>query len=144
MLSNTTKKSQVPLQNLTQVPLQPPMQPPQQPPQQQMQPMQSKVPLQNVSQVPLQPEPKPAQPEPNEPSLIAKTLAGVMSELLRMKPPEVASTTTVTKTPTETNSSSGLGTKTVKHKKTPLMGNRSMVSHPKSLIGNEGTDQNAG
>jgi hypothetical protein len=141
MLSNTTKKSQVPLQNVIQTPLQPP----QQPPQQQMQPMQGKMPLQNASQVPLQPEPQPApQPEPNEPSLIAKTLAGVMSELLRMKPPEAASTTTVTKAAPETNSSSGSGTKTVKHKKTPLMGRRSMVSHPRSLIGNEGTDQNAG
>jgi hypothetical protein len=132
MLSNTGRPPMQPQQQVPMQPQQPPMQPPMQ--------MQG-APMQPQQKVPLQPQAGMKGPE--EAVISVKDMASVMRELLMMTPPSKSPKKASSKKASNT-AASGSGNPAVPHTKTPQMGDESMVSHPRSLLGGQDMDQNGG
>jgi hypothetical protein len=135
MLSNTGRPPMQPQQQVPLQPQQPPMPPPQPPMQMQGAPMQPQ------QQAPMQPQA--GMKGPGEAVISVKDMASVMRELLMMTPPGKSPKKASNKKASNT-AASGTGNPTVPHTKTPQMGDESMVSHPRSLLGGQNMDQNGG
>jgi hypothetical protein len=137
MLSNTGRPPMQPQQQVPMQPQQPPMQAPMQPPMQ----MQG-APMQPQQKVPMQPQA--GMKGPNEPAISVSDMASVMRELLMMTPPGKSPSKKAPSKKSSSTTASGTSNPAVPHTKTPQMGERSMVSRPRSLIGGQNMDQNGG